>query len=155
MFSNELVVEILNYLDSNLYTKISILELSKHFNYNKDYIMRLFKRELNITIFDYLNQRRILNSLQDYKYNYSSILNIALNYGFYSQEYYSEMFHKTIGVAPRTYLKFINHNININNDEINTIINSISSLEYKFRTIDNYKLNTKPSRQVKILSIFK
>lgn len=155
MFSNELVVEILNYLDSNLYTKISILELSKHFNYNKDYIMRLFKRELNITIFDYLNQRRILNSLQDYKYNYSSILNIALNYGFYSQEYYSEMFHKTIGVAPRTYLKFINHNININNDEINTIINSISSLEYKFRTIDNYKLNTKPSRQVKILTIFK
>lgn len=155
MFSNELVVEILNYLDSNLYTKISILELSKHFNYNKDYIMRLFKRELNITIFDYLNQRRILNSLQDYKYNYSSILNIALNYGFYSQEYYSEMFHKTIGVAPRTYLKFINHSININNDEINTIINSISSLEYKFRTIDNYKLNTKPSRQVKILTIFK
>lgn len=155
MFSNELVVEILNYLDSNLYTKISILELSKHFNYNKDYIMRLFKRELNITIFDYLNQRRILNSLQDYKYNYSSILNIALNCGFYSQEYYSEMFHKTIGVAPRTYLKFINHNININNDEINTIINSISSLEYKFRTIDNYKLNTKPSRQVKILTIFK
>ena len=155
MFSNELVVEILNYLDSNLYTKISILELSKHFNYNKDYIMRLFKRELNITIFDYLNQRRILNSLQDYKYNYSSILNIALNYGFYSQEYYSEMFHKTIGVAPRTYLKFINHNININNDEINTIINRIASLEYKFRTIDNYKLNTIPSRQVKILSIFK
>ena len=155
MFSNELVVEILNYLDSNLYTKISILELSKHFNYNKDYIMRLFKRELNITIFDYLNQRRILNSLQDYKYNYSSILNIALNYGFYSQEYYSEMFHKLIGVAPRTYLKFINHNININNDEINTIINRIASLEYRFRTIDNYKLNTKPSRQVKILSIFK
>lgn len=65
------------------------------------------------------------------------------------------MFHKTIGVAPRTYLKFINHNININNDEINTIINRIASLEYKFRTIDNYKLNTKPSRQVKILSIFK
>ena len=47
MFSNDLVINILNYLDNNLYTQISINEISNFFKYNKDYIMRLFKKEIN------------------------------------------------------------------------------------------------------------
>ena len=155
MFSNELVVDILKYLDTNLYSKITIADLSNHFNYNKDYIMRIFKREIGLTIFEYINKKRIYNSLKEYNFTTSSILNISLNYGFYSQEYYSETFHKIIGVSPRTYQKFIKHSKNLNNTDINKILASVTSLEYSFRIIDTYQLNIKPKRQVKILSIFK
>ena len=48
--SNELIIKILNYIDECLYTKISIDELSSIYYFNKDYIMRLFKKELGITI---------------------------------------------------------------------------------------------------------
>ena len=34
MFSNELVVDILKYLDTNIYSKIRIADVSNHFNYN-------------------------------------------------------------------------------------------------------------------------
>ena len=55
MFSNDLIIQILIYIENNLYKKISIDELSITFHYNKDYIMRLFKKEIGYTIIDYIN----------------------------------------------------------------------------------------------------
>ena len=57
MFSNLIVIDLLKYIDENLYAPISIQELSILFHYNKDYLMRLFKREIGVTIIDYINQR--------------------------------------------------------------------------------------------------
>lgn len=155
MFSNELVIKILNYIDNNLYKKIPIDELANIFHYNKDYIMRLFKREIGYTITNYINTKRIYNSLKSYIYTDLSILNISINYGFYSQEYYCEMFHKIIGVPPSTYYKFINSRSFVSIKDTEIIQNSISKIDYDYRRIDNYINNVPPKSTVKVLSIFK
>ena len=155
MFSNDLVIKILNYIDNNLYKKISIEELSDLFHYNKDYIMRLFKREIGYTITNYINCKRIYNSLHSFIYNDISILNISINYGFYSQEYYSEIFHKIIGVSPTTYNKFINHRSFVSIKDTNTIQKRIAKLDYDFRRINTYINNVPPKSTIKVLSIFK
>ena len=155
MFSNDLVIKILNYIDNNLYKKITIDELSSIFHYNKDYIMRLFKREIGFTIVDYINRKRIFNSLQAYKFKDLSILKISINYGFYSQEYYCETFHKIMGVSPSTYYKFVNYNANISIEMINKIQLNLALLDYSFRRINNYINNVPPTSTVKVLSIFK
>ena len=64
---NELVLKILDYIDNNLYKKITMDELSRVFFFNKDYIMRTFKKELRMTIIDYINRKRIYNSLEELK----------------------------------------------------------------------------------------
>lgn len=155
MFSNDLVIKILNYIDNNLYKKISIEELSDFFHYNKDYIMRLFKREIGYTITNYINCKRIFNSLHSFIYNDISILNISINYGFYSQEYYSEIFHKIIGVSPTTYNKFINYRSFVSIKDTNTIQKRIAKLDYDFRRINTYINNVPPKSTIKVLSIFK
>ena len=155
MFSNDLVIKILNYIDNNLYKKISIDELSNAFHYNKDYIMRLFKREIGYTITNYINRKRIYNSLQAFIYSDLSILNISINYGFYSQEYYCEIFHRVIGVSPTTYYRFVNYRNTININDTNTIQKNISILDYDFRKINTYINNVPPKSTVKVLSIFK
>lgn len=155
MFSNDLVIKILNYIDNNLYKKISIEELSDLFHYNKDYIMRLFKREIGYTITNYINCKRIYNSLHSFIYNDISILNISINYGFYSQEYYSEIFHKIIGVSPTTYNKFINYRSFVSIKDTNTIQKRIAKLDYDFRRINTYINNVPPKSTIKVLSIFK
>ena len=88
MFSNELIIKILKYIDNNMYKKISIDDLANYFHYNKDYIMRLFKKEIGYTITNYINSKRIYNSLKSFIYKDLSILNISINYGFYYQAYY-------------------------------------------------------------------
>ena len=44
MYSNDLVINLLNYIDNNINKKITMDELSHIFYFNKDYLMRIFKK---------------------------------------------------------------------------------------------------------------
>ena len=121
MYSNELVVKILNYIDDNLYKRITMDEISSIFYFNKDYLMRIFKKELDITIMDYINKRRIYNSLDLLKNSDDLIIKIALNSGYSSLEYYSETFTKILGVSPLTYRKFTKVYSQISDEELEII----------------------------------
>ena len=118
---NKLVIDILDYIDNNLYKKITMEELSKVFYFNKDYIMRTFKKELNTTIIDYINKRRIYNSLNELQETDDMMLKVALKHGYTPQEYYSEIFSKYMGVNPHTYRKFTRVNNTIKYEEIDEI----------------------------------
>ncbi len=137
--NHSLIRQILTYIDENIYAKISMDELSRVFYFNKDYIMRLFKKELNMTIIDYMNRRRIYNSLGDLKETQDSILKIALMHGFTSQEYYSEIFIKIMGVNPITYRKFTKNNPSLSEESIKTIRKNLTELKYQLDQITNYK----------------
>ena len=108
MHSNELICNILFYIDNNINNIITIDDLANEFYYNKFYIMKLFKKELNISIVEYINIKKIYNSLFFINTD-NSILSCALLSGFNSQEYYTEIFKKTLGVSPSEYKKIINN----------------------------------------------
>lgn len=154
MYSNKLIVDILNYINNNLYKQITINELSDLFNYNKDYIMRTFKKEINMTIIQYINSKRIYLSLDGVKSN-MSILRVSLDCGFSSQEYFCEIFHSIIGVSPSKYKKFSKLGNNVSNDEYLLITKNIIDLNYKFNKIDEYIKNVPVDSTPRVLSIFK
>ena len=131
MFSNDLVCDILDFIDDNINRKITMDELCSHFYFNKDYIMRLFKREIHSTISDYMNKKRIFQSLQDLQFGNDSILFIGLKHGFTSLEYYSEVFHKVMGVSPIIYRKFSTRSIDVAEKDINKIQKK-SSKHFRF-----------------------
>jgi AraC-like DNA-binding protein len=108
--------------------------------------MRLFKKEMSITINNYINCLKINKSLKFLQNN--TVLNAALNNGFSSQEYFSEMFKKIIGVSPTSYKKFVNHNKNISNSSIEIIRNSIIELNTILDKKNNYLLNRKPDTSI-------
>ena len=155
MFSNSIVLDLIDYLDSNLYKKISIDELSKYFNYNKDYLMRLFKRELGLTIIEYLNRKRIYQCLLSMKDNNKSITYLSIEYGFYSLEYFSEIFKKYLGVSPSVYLNYLKRDARLSEKDIYTINDNLLKFQMIWKRIKSYQLNIKPTNKVKVLSIFK
>lgn len=153
MYSNELVCNILDYLDENINTLISIDLLSSIFCYDKFYIMKRFKKELGISIVNYINAIKIYNSLKYFKSD-DSILKISLESGFNSLEYYSEMFKKIIGVSPMTYKQFIRYDVRVLADEVSTIINSLVKLDELRYKVMYYRRRVKPSTvMVKKLSL--
>lgn len=155
IYSNELVCNILKYIQNNINTEINISDISNIFNYDKTYIMKRFKKELGITIKEYVNIKRILNSLSYYNSNIT-ILRIALINGYNSIEYYSEVFSSLIGVSPRIYKKFITPLNNLSEEKINVIRTSISKLINCENKIQKYLNNQKPKElPVRKLSIFK
>ena len=80
--------------------------------------------------------------------NYS-ILKIALNNGFNSLEYYSEIFKKVTGFNPITFKKTINYNLNNKPKAINKLL-ELTSLEAK---TNYYITNIKPKSLTKILKL--
>ena len=55
MHSKKLICDILEYIDNNINKEITIEELSNIFYFDKYYIMKLFKKELKITVINYIN----------------------------------------------------------------------------------------------------
>jgi len=155
MSKNGLVINILEYIDNNIYKKITLDELSRLFYFNKDYVMRVFKKEIGLTIVEYINQKRVYASLEKLKTTDDLILKIAINHGFISQEYYSEIFNKYLGVSPKTYRKFTRVNANISNEELETIRTNLVDLKYQLDEIERYKKNTTPQKTTKKLSLYK
>lgn len=152
MKNKQLLIDILKYIDLNLYSKISINDLSQNFYFNKDYIMRIFKKKFGITIIDYINKKRIFNSLNALKDNNKLILSISIEYGFISQEYYCEIFKKIIGVSPNIYRKFIYNLQSISYDDIAKIRKNLTDLNKELKIIENYKYS-KSIEFVKKLSL--
>lgn len=156
MYSNKLICEILDYIDINLNRKITINELEKHFFYNKYYIMKLFKKEIDLTIFDYINKLRIYHSINEIKNTDNSFTLISMNNGFYSLEYFSETFKQITGVNPRTFKKFWTYHSNITKKDEATIRNTLISLQTFNDKTNKYRKNLKPSKpQIRKLTIFK
>ena len=153
MYSNELVCDIIDYINDNINKKISIEDISLIFNYNRYYIMKLFKKELNISINNYINLKKIFDSLPKY-HNDISILNIALKHGFYYQEYYTEIFIRILGINPTIYKKNIKNNI-ISNKEFIVLRNNLINISNIFEKIKDYQNNKKPKIINHTLSIFK
>ena len=149
----EVIYKILKFIDSNINQKIDIDHLSKHFYINRYYLMKLFKREMGLTINNYINSLRIYNSLKDIKDK--SILNAALKNGFYSQEYYSETFKKIMGVKPITYKKYINYDKSVSYKEIDIILNNLINLKDIVNKKENYLHNFLSQDHEQVLSIFR
>ncbi len=154
MYSNDLICDILEYINKNINKKVTIDELVNEFHFNRYYIMKLFKKELNISIINYINYKRILksiNSLQDN--NNNSILKIALDNGFTSQEYYTETFKNVIGVNPSTYKMSLNNRMIAVKDS-DLIVKNLIKIETTIEKINKYYHKRNP-KETKSLSIFK
>jgi AraC-like DNA-binding protein len=154
MYSNELICNILDYINKNIDTEITIDLLSNLFFFNRTYIMKKFKKELNISIINYINTLKIYNSLS--KYNQQSITTIALTSGFNSLEYYSEIFKKIIKVSPRKYLKFSNYYNYVNENDYITIQNSLVEISKIIEKTNTYLSKRAPKKVYKkVFTLFK
>jgi len=156
MYSNELICKILNYIDNNINRKITIEELSLRFYYNRYYIMKLFKKEIGLSLFNYINYLRIYNSINSINTSDKLFIRIAIDNGFYSLEYFSEMFKKIVGVSPSIYKKFYYSRYMPSKENYKLITDNIIKINLLINKVNTYKLKTKPQDiPVRKLSIFK
>lgn len=154
MYSNDLICDILEYIDKFIYTKISIEDLELNFFYSRYYIMKLFKKEIGITIIDYINKVRINNSINEINNTSSLLIKVAINNGFYSLEYFSEMFKKEIGISPKQYKMLIKNKYRYN-DKLELAMSNIIKIKNIISYTNKYKENRKrKTMPIKKISIF-
>ena len=131
-------------IDNNYNGVISIQEIAYRFSYDKYYLMKLFKREIGVSIIEYLHRVRIYKSMIMIQGTDYSFTRIALINGFSSLEYFSEVFHQVMGISAREYRFYIDKRYLHDNNKIDSILINWAKIEEFFIRIIKYKKNRKP-----------
>ena len=103
-YSNN-IKKIVLYIRKNLTNRISLDDIAKNLYITKEHLSRLFKKEMGVTISEYIIKTKIeqaKNMLQHTDYN---ILDIAVLLNFANSSHFSNSFKKITGVSPSDYRK--------------------------------------------------
>ena len=143
-YSNNIVCDLIDYIELNLYSKVTIDTLSRKFSYDRYYLMKLFKREMGISIIDCINRLRIYHSIEQIQSTDFSLTRISINCGFSSLEYFSEIFHQVMGVSAKEYRFYIKNRYLYKKENAAILLNHWFDLQNLYEKIVKYKKNRKP-----------
>ena len=97
------VVLCMDYIYSNITRRITVEELAAHTSLSPSYLSRLFKKELNVSISDYICEMKIEKAQHMLRYSDYSLIEIANYLAFSSQSHFIQTFKKMVGVTPKKY----------------------------------------------------
>lgn len=99
--------QILTYIHSNFQEKITLDDIAAQVNICPSECCRFFKKHMQVSLFDYLLNYRIEQSLSLLAKGNTSITEIAGQCGFSSSSYFSRVFREKMGYSPREYQKLL------------------------------------------------
>ena len=97
---NPLIENIKTYVEANLEYDITISQIAKTFQYNEQYLGRLFKEKTDMSFSNYVSKQRIERAKVLLKETNDSVINIALNVGFNNVTYFNRLFKKYLNMSP-------------------------------------------------------
>ncbi|KNZ69799.1 two component transcriptional regulator, AraC family [Thermincola ferriacetica] len=95
-----LIKEIKEYIENNLNKSITLKDISELTHYNPQYFSRAFKKEIGMTVIEYLTHRRIEKAKMLLKKERLPVRLVAKKVGFSDVAYFSRVFRKVVGVKP-------------------------------------------------------
>lgn len=101
----EKVQNVIDYLHEHYAEKITGDAIGQALNMDFDYLNRLFKKQLNVTIFTYLNRVRVNKAKELLLEGHRKAYEIAGEVGYCDEFHFSKMFKKEVGVSPSAWLK--------------------------------------------------
>jgi len=96
----EAIVLTIDYIEKNLYNKISLDDISLYTGVSKYYLHRIFKSLTGESIIEYVQSRKLTASINELINTNMRIIDIALNYGFDYEQSYIRAFKKNFGCTP-------------------------------------------------------
>ena len=100
---NEMVQLMVDWLEENIAEDVTLLEMSERLGYSPYYCSRQFSRLTGMTLRDYVRYRRISRAALELRDTDQRILDVAVKYGFSSQEAFTRAFRKAFRLTPAAY----------------------------------------------------
>lgn len=97
-----IISTIIQFINLNVYKRLTIKEVSDYFNLSETKLRSLFKSEMGETIQTYIIKRKVSEAKIMLKSN-STINEVALNLGFSDASHFSRTFKKYAGLTPKRY----------------------------------------------------
>ena len=91
---------VLDYIESNLSSELTLSELAGTVELSLHHFARMFKRTIGVTPYRYVLERRVERAKAMLRAAKTSLVDISLSVGFYSQSHFTSAFHRMVGATP-------------------------------------------------------
>lgn len=97
-----------NYITRNYSKDLNLDIIADSLSLNKNYFIKLFKKELSVTPNQYILSTRLFYAKQMLAQTELSVQNIALSCGFNTTSYFIKCFREKFGITPKEYKNALN-----------------------------------------------
>lgn len=98
-----------NWIEDNITSNPTLAEMSNYVGYSSFYCSAKFHENVGITFKQYISKRRLSLAAIEARNTKCRFLDIALKYGFSSQEAFTRAFVEAYGCTPNQYRKKLIH----------------------------------------------
>lgn len=99
----EVVEKVIDYIEENLEKEIDLDNISKNIGYSKFHLNRIFTEYTGITMYKYLQNRRLTIAAEKLVKTDSPIIQIAYEAGYDTQQSFSSAFKQIYLYSPKIY----------------------------------------------------
>ena len=99
------IKNVLDYIELHYSETITVSQLAKLCYFSDYHFMRFFKKHMNMTCVEYINNLRLEKAVELFEKGNSSIMEVSLSVGFHNLSYFHRAFKKKYRMKP---LSFIN-----------------------------------------------
>ena len=97
------VMQCVDYIYSHIKERITIATLAEYTGLSENYLSRVFKQNLGISISDYIREKKIEQATHLLRYSDKPIIDIANYLSFSSQSHFIQVFETYTGLTPKKY----------------------------------------------------
>lgn len=97
------VMQCVNYIYSHIKERITISTLADYTELSENYLSRIFKQNLGVSISDYIREKKIEKATHLLRYSDKSLIDIANYLSFSSQSHFIKTFENFMGITPKKY----------------------------------------------------
>lgn len=99
---------ILDYIELHFAENISVSDLAKLCYFSDYHFMRFFKKHMNMTCVEYINNLRLEKAVELFEQGNTEILDVSLSVGFHNLSYFYRAFKKKYRMTPLSFIKELN-----------------------------------------------
>lgn len=94
---------IAKYIKEHYQSSVTLTDICQKFNFSKNHVINIFKREYGVTPVKYINDQKISRAKYLLEVTSNTVESIALESGFNDYSHFYKLFCKNVGVAPANY----------------------------------------------------
>lgn len=106
--SSDKLKNVLDYIDLHYAETLSISELAELCYFSEYHFMRFFKKHMNMTCIQYINNVRLEKAVELFEHGENSILEVSLSVGFHNLSYFHRAFKAKYHITPLSFIKRLN-----------------------------------------------
>ena len=99
------IQKVLQYIDQHLTGNLNLRDMAQHVYLSESYLSRLFKKEMQMTLVQYITERRIQHAKMLLNDTSLSIESISKSLGFQQPNYFCRVFKKVTNETPESFRK--------------------------------------------------